>query len=415
MEISYILLGVGTLAFLAYFFSKIFEKINIPDVVFLMAIGLVLGPITGIVDAESFGILGEVFAMLTLLVVLFEAGLHIKIKKLFTTIPRAFIIMLATLISTIAVIIGFGYLIFDFSLVESFIVGTLLGSVSAGISIPLLKKIPVSDKTKSLITFEADINDVITVSIIFAIIDFTQKNFFNIRSFSANIGFDFIIALLVGGLTAFVWSQIIYRIRDIQNNIFMTPALVLIVFGITEILGASGVFAALAFGIALGNLQYIKKKDLPFIPRFQEFALTKQEKKMFAGFVFLLKTYFFVYIGLSIGIEDLTVLTWALIATIILFLLRLFIVQLFIPDKTSSFDKKVLARLLPKGLVGAALITLVDNPMAQNFTFGVILWSIVITSILISIIPSKIKKQDNDNDNNDNNIKQNDNETSQSK
>ncbi|MBD3300380.1 MAG: hypothetical protein GF347_03435 [Candidatus Moranbacteria bacterium] len=387
MEIAYILLGISSLVFLAYLFSHIFEKFHVPDVLFLIIIGLVLGPVTGLVNPGQFGIEAEVFAVLTLLVVLFEAGLNIKLKELFITMPRAFFMMLATLISTVAIIVGFGSLVLDFDLIESLVVGVLLGGVSAGISIPLLKKLPVADKTKSLITFEADINDVFTVSIIFAIIDFTQNGFLNIRSFSAGIGFDLTIALLVGVVTAFGWSQIIYQVRGIQNNIFMTPALVLIVFSITEIFGASGVFAALAFGITLGNLQYVKKKSLFFISRFHEFSLTEWEKKMFSGFVFLLKTYFYVFIGLSIRISQINILFWTFIVTALLFLVRILIVHFFVPKETSSFDKKILERLLPKGLVGAALISLVENPLLQNFTFGVILWSIVFTSILLSIIP----------------------------
>lgn len=168
----------------------------------------------------------------------------------------------------------------------------------------------------------------------------------------------------------------------------MTPALVMIVYSVTELLGASGIFAALAFGITLGNLQYIKKR-FPRLPGFQEFFLTKWEKRTFRGFVFLLKTYFFVYIGLSISLDDFQIILWALLATLFLFGARIIIVRLFVARDTNLFDLKILQRLLPKGLVGAALITLIDNPIAQDFTFGVILWSIILTSFFIFLTTKK--------------------------
>jgi potassium/hydrogen antiporter len=384
MDIAFIIFGIGAIIFLSHLFSQIFEKFNIPDVLFLVVIGFILGPVLGFVNVANLGVIGEVFVLLTLLIILFESGIDIKLKGIFSSAPRALVFMLATLISTIGIVTFFGHFVFAFTFIESLLVGTLLGGVSAGISLPLLKKLPVSEETKSLITFESNINDVFTIAIVFAIIDFSNNGFIDVKSFSVDLGLDILIAFLVGTIAALLWSQLISRVRNIQNNIFMTPALVMIVFSVTEVLGASGIFAALAFGITLGNLQYVSKR-FPQLPGFQEFFLTKWEKRTFEGIVFLLKTYFFVFIGLSIGIGDITILLWALGATLILFVARMLIVRLFVSRDTLMFDVQVLQRLLPKGLVGAALITLVDNSVAQDFTFGVILWSIVFTSILIFI------------------------------
>lgn len=389
MDISLVIFGIGAIIFLAYIFSQIFERFNIPDILFLVAIGLLLGPIFNLVSVANVGIFGEVFVLLTLLIILFESGLHIKLKGFFSNAPRALLFMFATLISTIGIVALFGHFVFDFSIVESLLVGTLVGGVSAGISLPLLKKLSVSPETKSLITFESNINDVFTIAVVFAIIDFSNNGFFDLKSFTTDIGFDIIIAFIVGALAAVLWSQTISHLRNIQNNIFMTPALVMIVFSATELLGASGVFAALAFGIILGNLQYMHIW-FPRLPGFQEFHLTRWEKRTFSSIVFLLKTYFFVYIGLSINIDSISILAWALGATILLFIARMIIVRVFVNKDTSIFDVQILQRLLPKGLVGAALITLIDNQVAQDFTFGIILWSIIFTSILISLTPKNI-------------------------
>lgn len=125
----------------------------------------------------------------------------------------------------------------------------------------------------------------------------------------------------------------------------MTPALVLLVFGISELLGASGVFAAFAFGIVLGNLQLIKPNSMLGFFGFHEFSLTKWETRMFSSLVFLLKTYFFVYIGLSIGFDNLFALLAGFIATILLFGVRAVSVKLAINGSLPLFDQRVLARL----------------------------------------------------------------------
>lgn len=388
MNITFIILGIGALIFLAHLFSQLFQKYNIPDVLFLVAIGFFLGPLTGLVNVAKLGVTGDVFVLLTLLIILFESGLDIKLKGLFSTAPRAFVFMIATLISTIGIVALFGRYLLGFSFTESLLVGTLLGGVSAGISLPLLKNLPVAAETRSLIAFESNINDVLTIGVVFAILDFSNHGFIDAGTLLSQVGLDILIALLVGSATALMWSQLISQVRNIQNNIFMTPALVMIVYSASELLGASGIFSALVFGITLGNLQYVHLR-IPGLPAFREFFLTRWEKRMFAGLVFLLKTYFFVYIGLSIGVGEAGVLLWALVATVLLFLARMLIVRLFVSRNTSLFDARILQRLLPKGLVGAALITLVDNAVAKDFTFGVILWSIVFTGILISFTSQK--------------------------
>lgn len=386
MEIALIATGIGAVIFLSYLFSHIFQEFQIPDVLFLVGIGLVLGPITGLVDVTKAGMTGEFFVVLTLIIILFEAGLGMKLSSLLKTAPRALLLMTLMMIGSTAVVVAVGYYILGLAFTELIIIGVLLGGVSSGLAVPLVRKLPVSDETRSLLTFEANISDIFIIAIVFAILDFSDSGTFNIGAFSTTLGLSTAIAVLVGSITALLWSQIIAKVRNIQNNIFMTPALVLMVFGVSELLGASGVFAAFAFGITLGNLQLIGSRGLPASLGFNEFILTKWEKRMFSGLVFLLKTYFFIYIGLSIGFDNTLALFAGFIATLFLFIVRAVSVHLAVRDSVPAFDQKVLARLFPKGLMGAALITLLTNQVAQDFTYAVILFSIIFTSILIFLL-----------------------------
>ncbi|MDE5703526.1 MAG: hypothetical protein K2H70_01745, partial [Bacteroidales bacterium] len=51
---------LGLLVFLAHFFSAIYTRRNIPDVLLLMIIGLLLGPVLHWVSPDSFGVGGSV-------------------------------------------------------------------------------------------------------------------------------------------------------------------------------------------------------------------------------------------------------------------------------------------------------------------------------------------------------------------
>lgn len=390
MSIALITLGIGGVVFLSLFFAQLFKRFQIPDVLFLVGIGVILGPITGLIDVSEIGVVGQVFATLTLLIILFEAGLFIRLKDFLSSIPSALALMLLTLGTTFIVLFPIGLYVLELPLIEAVLVSLLLGSVSSGIAVPLIQKLPVSEKTRSLLALETNLNDVLTVGVLFALVDFSNSGSFSTQAFSTDLGVSFVLALVLGTLTALLWSQIISRVRGIQGNVFMTPALVFVVFGVAELIGGSGIFAAFAFGITLGNLQFIDARKMPWILEFKEFRLTKMETRMFSGLVFLLKTYFFIFIGLSMGFANPFMLLVGFLATFLLYAARIGSVFLAVGKDIPQFDRAVLERLIPKGLVGAAIITLIDNTLAQEFTYSVILFSIVLTSVLIFLLPKPL-------------------------
>ncbi len=105
-------------------------------------------------------------------------------------------------------------------------------------------------------------------------------------------------------------------------------------FGVSELLGYSGPVAALAFGATLGNIELFR---LPLLKRYvphESVALDETEKVFFSEVIFLLKTFFFVYIGLSIQLADFWLISFGLILTLLLFLLRIPVVRLSIHKST---------------------------------------------------------------------------------
>ena len=66
-----VLIFLGILVFSAHLFSMIFSKKKIPDVLLLLVIGVLIGPVLGFVTPEDFGSVGSVFTSITLVVILF--------------------------------------------------------------------------------------------------------------------------------------------------------------------------------------------------------------------------------------------------------------------------------------------------------------------------------------------------------
>lgn len=73
---------VGITIFLSHYFATLFARTKIPDVLWLFTIGLLLGPVGGLVRPENFGAVGPVFTTITLVFILFESGIDQRLEPL---------------------------------------------------------------------------------------------------------------------------------------------------------------------------------------------------------------------------------------------------------------------------------------------------------------------------------------------
>jgi NhaP-type Na+/H+ or K+/H+ antiporter len=118
-------------------------------------------------------------------------------------------------------------------------------------------------------------------------------------------------------------------------------------------------------------------------PQEAEFRLTEKESAFFASLVFLLKTYFFIFIGISMDFsEPLYLLGGAGIALALLGL-RWLIISFFFKWDLPKLDKFMIKTMGPKGLTEAALLVLVGNQFLSQISHPVIMFSIIYTSIIV--------------------------------
>jgi NhaP-type Na+/H+ or K+/H+ antiporter len=203
---------------------------------------------------------------------------------------------------------------------------------------------------------------------------------------------SFIIAILFGVIFAFAWSLLLSRMRNLKNAIFTTPAFVFIVFGIVELLGYSGYVAALAFGITLGNIELFNVSRLKRFVTLEPIALNETERIFLSEVVFLLKTFFFVYVGLSMQLTNSWFFYVAAIIAFATFVLRIPVVRLSLHRSTPVSDASLIAVMIPKGLAAAVLASIplregiAGGELIQNVTYAVVLFSIVFTSVLTFLL-----------------------------
>jgi NhaP-type Na+/H+ or K+/H+ antiporter len=173
---------------------------------------------------------------------------------------------------------------------------------------------------------------------------------------------------------------------------FMTPAFVFILFGIVETLGFSGAIAALVFGVTLGNIESINLSIFKPSNAGEPVGLTETERVFFSEVAFLLKTFFFVYLGISLQFFSSELIIISLILIAIAFIIRIPSTRLALGHSLPLKDMSIVAVMVPKGLAAVVLASfplqqaVSGGELIQNLTYGVVLSSIVITSLLVMLI-----------------------------
>ena len=383
MTTAILIIIIGVFIFWGHYLSGMFERKSIPDVLGLMLLGMLLGPVFKFVDPDSFGKMGPLFSNLVLIFILFESGTDLKISEIKSSFKEsAGITTLSFLITWLA---GFilSIIIFDLSWVSCLFIGATLGGTSSAVVVGLVKKIAVKPKTATTLIMESAESDVFTLAIPLGILGFMITGEMEASAIISQFISSLVLALIIGIGGAFLWSFIISKIPTLKTTSFSTPAFLFILYGVAEYLKFSGPLTALSFGIAIGNLQYFEPKILENIIPNKSIMLPQKERDFFSEIVFLLRIFFFVYIGIKMQIDRIDLLLWGAFITLILFAVRIIAVKIVAANDSPMLDKAVMSIMIPKGLGAAVIATL---PLQEGHTDGIIIQSICFSVILFSTL-----------------------------
>ena len=387
---------IGLLIFTAHLFSEIFSRKRIPDVLFLIIIGLLIGPVFHWISPERLGNAGSLFSGITLVTILFESGTQLRFSALKDSFSGALKLTALNFILSAVVVWLTGWLVLDLDPAVSMILGCMLGGTASAVVIPIVRQLHMSEKPAIMLILEAAIGNVFSIVLALALMQAVKSKHLEFGAILGNIFSSFILATVMGLFGAIFWAMILDQIRNIKYSILTTPAFVFIIYGLNEWMGFSGAIAALAFGIGLANIDAIYNAWLKKFVNKVPVNLNETERSLFSELVLLLKTFFFIYVGISIQLYHWHPIVIGLGISILLFIFRIPAVRFAISKKDGIPEKELafMSALNPKGLTAAvlatqALIYIPNVEMAmfvRNIVFSVILFSIVINSILIPLI-----------------------------
>lgn len=385
MDVSFVFLIAGVIILIGFFGSLSFERTKIPDVLVLLGIGIVLGPILKLVNPQNLTHLAEYFGSLALMIILFEGGMNMDIDKLIKEFGTASLLVLLSFVMSTLSIAAFLYYIQGWEVTRSLLLGTILGCTSAAIVIPIINRMSLKEEIKTILSIESALSDVLAVILTVSLVEFVKLEHIGIEKPFRAVASSFSIAIVSGVVAGLSWLKILELFRERKYSYMTTLAAMLIVFAIVSFLGGSGPIAILIFGIILGN-----SHDFNKFLKLKSHALVDETIKFFHGEVtFFIRTFFFVYMGmmLSFNFMDIRFLTLGFSLLLIIVLIRYISVGItglvFHEKKEYRF---VMLSMLPRGLASAVLATIPVSASIDgcegfvDYTFAVI----VLTNILMT-------------------------------
>lgn len=408
MEIT--LIFTGALIFFSLIFNTLFEKTRIPNVLFLLFVGLLIGPVFNLVSPDDLGRLGKVFTTITLIVILYESGTRLRLGGIGEAIGTASMLTVFNFLIPVAVGMAIGYWGLGLDLLPSAFMGATVGSISTPIILPMLKQLKLGKKAENVIFLECALSDIVCLVGALALLDAMESGSFSISYTIKYMAISLLFATTIGAVIGYFWAGIRRIVTTkLKNSMFSSFALAFIIYGVCELIGVNGGMAVLSFGFVLGNIDELsnalnkKISDNNFIKRRKPMLLMEDEKNFYSEIVFIFKTFFFVYIGMSIRLSEYAHIIMGIVFIVAMFIVRIPSILIFCRNGYSARDKRIMSILNPKGLVSAVLASLPlqlavtaeqvrTGEIIQNIGYASVMFSIIIFSLLIFLAEKFDKK-----------------------
>ncbi len=376
-----ILLAAGVVIFLGVAGEAFFKKTGIPDVAFLMILGVIIGPVLGIIQPEAVIQIVPYFAAVALIIIMFDGGLNLDLKQMVKTAHFSFTLAILGFILSVTIATLAVHYALDWSWIESILLGTIVGGSSSVIVFGLVRNIRISEETKNMLSFESALTDILSTIIAFILFEAILLGQFDLQVLEETLGRAIVVGLVLGFGVGIPWMYVSTKLGNAQHAYMLTLGILFVLFFLANSFGESGALTALVFGLMLGNRSHLAGILKFKLPRIELDDPTHNQ------ITFLVRSFFFVFVGLmaSLGQYEYAILGVGI--TIAIYVGRIIVTKTTLTKRFSLLDRMVTRSMIPRGLAAAVLATFpltLGLPNAEAYPqiiFFIILTSVIITTI----------------------------------
>jgi Na+:H+ antiporter len=386
MAATQILGFLGILFVIGFIGDYLFRKISFPDILALLALGYVAGPLLHVVDPAWAAPATPIIASLSLVIILFNGGLGLEFSQARSVAPRAIALALVGIAASMASVAALVHYLLHWELMSSLLLGAIVGGSSPAIVMTLIGRAKVPAKVSSLLHIESALNGALVIVIALVILEvMTAGATGNVApAIVKAISVRFLLGLAIGGVAGFAWLRVLTFIEGELYDDILTLAVLFLFYIVVEHFQGSGAIFALVFGLILGNGMDFAR----FLRTKRTVEIHNTMMKFHSQISFLVKTFFFAYLGLMIAFDEPSVIVPSIILSVMLLAVRGIVVPwISVGDRSLLAHKGIVTSMLARGLSAAVVAEVAaSSPIPNAHLYPEIVIIVIATTVLIAAL-----------------------------
>lgn len=368
----------GTLLLGGAFSNKLSSRFNLPALLLFLLAGVIAEyflPINGAAFARQINF----FGIIAIVYILYSGGLETDVNSVRKIAVRGMILAGPGVLLT-ALATGFGaYFIFggQYPLLWCLLLGAIISSTDAGAVFAILRgrSVGLKGNLKPLLEFESGSNDPMAAMITLLLISMCVDQGGSVSWWSAVK----VVWQLAGGILAgigFGWlGKHFFQVKLEYDGLYfvISVALVLVCYGISEILLCNGFLACYVCGLSMSSLQYNYKVGL---------------RKFHNGLAWLMQVAMFILLGfLAEPRGFLSKNIWSnglLLGFFMILVARPLAVFICMSFSKYTLAEKVFVSWV--GIRGAAPIVLATFPLAAGVPYADMMFQLIFFIVILSVM-----------------------------
>ena len=386
------IIAISIITVLSFLFNVLANKTNFPSVLLLIFLGVGVKVVMQKLNLEiDFFPVLESLGVIGLIMIVLEAALDLKLERSKRgIIGRSMLIAFVSLILTsliIAVIFDFLVPYIDFYI--AFLYAIPLAIMSSAIIIPSV--VNLGEHKKEFMIYESTFSDIFGIMLFFYVEAGINWHGFGeiVSHISVNLLTTIVVSLVIGYVL--VWALQALKTR---TKFFLIMAMLILLYAVGKLMHISSLLIILIFGLILNNREvFFRGKLDKIISNRGIFRLLEDFKLFTAETAFLIRTFFFVFFGMTLTLDSFTGISVWLISLLILvaiFIIRFVMFKLI--QKKNIFPEVMIA---PRGLISILLYYSIPEELrVEDFETGILFVIIIITSLIMAFSLMKFKNNE---------------------
>ncbi len=255
METGAIIAASGALLAGALAMSLIAGRLRMPSLLLLLGLGMVLGSDgLGWIDFSDYE-LAQNAGVAALALILFEGGLTAGWRTIRPVLAPAATLATAGTLLTAAITGLAAQWLFDLSLLEGLLIGSIISSTDGAAIFALLRGSTLRKRLAHTLEGESGFNDPVAVLLVIGFADWLRLPDYGLGDMALLFGEKIVIGAAVGAAIGLIAAPALRRARLDSAGLYPVASLAIaaLAFGLPELIGGSGFLGVYVAGLLLGS------------------------------------------------------------------------------------------------------------------------------------------------------------------